>query len=66
MSISSLTYQDLRYCHEALQDQISENMDLWSAGKCKDNELDAYIDRLCAVRDKVSKILIAEYQTVNN
>jgi len=52
-----LTTKDLQLIHAALVEDIVELSDEWERGKFKDNNLDLYIDQLCEVRDKVSKIL---------
>lgn len=52
-----LNMKDLRHIYDCLHDQINTLMDQWEATKYKDEDLDIYIDELCAVRDKVSKIL---------
>lgn len=52
-----LNMKDLRLMHAVLVENIVELSDEWEAGKFKDKDLDAYIDDLCAVRDKISKIL---------
>ena len=57
MDFSSLTTRDLRHIYDCLQDQISTQMELWERGKHQDHDLDAYIDVLCDVRDKLVKIL---------
>lgn len=57
MDHPSLSTSDLRHCYDCLHDQIDTLMSQWEQGKFKDQQLDAYIDELCEVRDKVSKLL---------
>lgn len=54
---SKLNMRDLRLIYDCVSDQINAQMDLWEQSKHRDNDLDLYIDELCDVRDKVSKIL---------
>lgn len=54
---SRLNIKDLRHCYDCVSDQINMFMDRWEQGRHKDADLDAYIDTLCDVRDKISKIL---------
>lgn len=54
---TALTPKDLQHIYDCVSDQINAQMDRWEASKYKDEDLDHYIDELCDVRDKVSKIL---------
>lgn len=54
---SRLNMRDLRHIYDCVSDSINVMMDRWEATKYKDTDLDHYIDELCDVRDKVSKIL---------
>ena len=52
-----LNTKDLRHIYDCVSDSINAMMDRWEATKHKDHDLDIYIDELCDVRDKISKIL---------
>ena len=54
---SRLNMKDLNLMHAVLVENIVELSDEWEAGRFKDKDLDVYIDELCDVRDKISKIL---------
>lgn len=57
MDTSLLTPNDLKHAYDCVHDQINTLMDQWEQGRHKDADLDAYIDTLCDVRDKISQVL---------